>query len=73
MVIKLLQKFPCVFVLFYREMNSKSGKIYLLATTKYTSCAYLSPPFTGINHYNLQKNLAQYSYLISLRFYELFR
>ena len=23
---------------------------------KYTWCAYLSPPFTSINHYNLQKN-----------------
>ena len=40
---------------FYRETNSKSGKIYLLATMKYTSCAYLSPPFTDINQYNLKK------------------
>ena len=35
MAIKLLLKFP-VFVLFYREMNSKSGKIYLLATMNCT-------------------------------------
>ena len=48
-----VKKFPCVFVSLYRETNSKSGKIYLLATMKYTWCAYLSPPFTGINHYNL--------------------
>ena len=53
MVKKLLQKFPCVIVLFYLETNSKSGKIYLLATMKYTWRAYLSAPFTGINHYNL--------------------
>ena len=53
MVIKLLYKFPCVFVLFYLETNSKSGKIYLIATMKYTWCAYLSQPLTGINHYNL--------------------
>ena len=38
MVKKLLQKFPCVIVLFYLETNSKSGKIYLLATMKYTWC-----------------------------------
>ena len=44
-------------ILFYLETNSKSGKIYLIATMKYTWCAYLSPPLTGINHYNLQKNL----------------
>ena len=50
---KLLSKFPCVFVLFYLETNSKSGKIYLQATMKYVWCAYLSPPFIGINHYNL--------------------
>ena len=50
MVKKLLQKFPCAFVLFYLETNSKSGKIYLLATMKYTWCAYLPPPFTSINH-----------------------
>ena len=50
---KITVKFPCVFVLFYRETNSKSGKIYLLATMKYTWCASLSPPFIGINHYNL--------------------
>ena len=50
---ELLLKFPCVFVLFYLETNSKSGKIYLLATMKYAWCAYLSPLFTGINHYNL--------------------
>ena len=53
MVIKLLYKFPCVFVLFYLETNSKSGKIYLIATMKCTWCAYLSPPLIGINHYNL--------------------
>ena len=33
---KVTVKFPCVFVLFYRETNSKSGKIYLLATMKHT-------------------------------------
>ena len=43
----------CIFVWFYHETNSKFGKIYLLATMKYTWCAYLSPLFTGINHYNL--------------------
>ena len=43
----------CVFVLFYPETNSKSGKIYLIATMKYTWCAYLSPPLIGINHYDL--------------------
>ena len=32
---------------------AKSGKIYLLATIRYIWCAYLSPPFTSINHYNL--------------------
>ena len=37
-------------ILFYLETNSKSGKIYLIATMKYTWCAYLSPPLTGINH-----------------------
>ena len=30
------KKCPCVFVLFYLETNSKSGKIYFLATMKYT-------------------------------------
>ena len=30
---ELLQKFPCVFVLFYLETNSKSGKIYLFFFT----------------------------------------
>ena len=55
MVKKLLLKVPRVFVLFYLETNSKSGKIYWLTTMKYTWCAYLSPPFIGINHYNLQK------------------
>ena len=40
----------CVFVLFCRETNSKSGKIYLLATLEYIWYAYLSPPFTSINH-----------------------
>ena len=54
---KVTVKFPRVFVLFYLETNSKSGKIYLIATMKCTWCAYLSPPLTGINHYNLQKNL----------------
>ena len=44
--------FTCVFVLFHLETNSKSGKIYLLATMKYTWCAYLSPPFTVINYYS---------------------
>ena len=29
---KVTVKFPCVFMLFYRETNSKSGKIYFLAT-----------------------------------------
>ena len=53
MVIKLMKKFPCVFELFYLETNSKSGKIYLLATKKYTRYAYLSPPFIDVNHYNL--------------------
>ena len=49
------QKDLCVFVLFYREANSKSSKIYLLATMKYTWCAYLSPPFIGISrHKSLQ-------------------
>ena len=48
-------KFPYVFVLFYREANSKSSKIYLLATMKYTWGAYLSPPFIGISrHKSLQ-------------------
>ena len=55
MVIKLLKKFPCVFGLCYRETNAKSGKIYLLATMKYTWRAYLSPPFTGVGRYNLLK------------------
>ena len=42
-------------MLFYRETNSKSGKIYLLSTLKYTWCAYLSPPFLGISrHKSLQ-------------------
>ena len=50
MVINLLSKFPCVFVLSYLETNSKSGKIYLIATIKYTWYAYLSPPLTDINH-----------------------
>ena len=39
-------------MLFHLETNSKSGKIYLLATMKYTWCAYLSPPFTVINYYS---------------------
>ena len=51
MVIKLLQKFPCVFVLFYLETNSKSGKIYLIATMKCTWCAYLSPPLNKTKDY----------------------
>ena len=33
---KVSVKFACVFVLFCRETNSKSGKIYLLATMKYS-------------------------------------
>ena len=45
-------------MLFYRETNAKSGKMYLLATMKYTWRAYLSPPFTSINHYNLLKKNA---------------
>ena len=55
MVIKLLQKFRCVFILFYLETKSKYGKINLIATIEYTWCAYLSPPLTGVNHYNLFK------------------
>ena len=39
-----VKKFPCVFIYFYPETNSKSGKIYLLATIKYTRSAYLPPP-----------------------------
>ena len=61
-VIKLLLKFLCVFLLFYLETNSKSSKIYPIATMKYTWCTYLSPPLSGINHYNLQKNLRLHSY-----------
>ena len=72
MVIKLLWKFPCVFVLFYRETNPKSGKIYLLATIKYTWCAYLSPPFTGINHYSLWRNLTWHCYLVIYDFISCF-
>ena len=52
MVKKLVQKCPWVFVLFYLETNSKSDKIYLLATVKYAWRAYLSPS-TGMNYYNL--------------------
>ena len=37
--------------------QAKSGKVYLLATMKYTWCAYLSPLFTSINHCDLLKNL----------------
>ena len=44
-------------MLFYLETNSKSGKIYLIATMKYTWCAYLSSLLTSINHYDLKKNL----------------
>ena len=50
---KITVNIPCVFVLFHLETNSKSGKSYLMATLKHTWCAYLSPPLTGINHYNL--------------------
>ena len=50
---KVTVKFHCVFVLFYLETNSKSGKIYFIATMKYTWCAYLSPLLIGINHYYL--------------------
>ena len=50
-----MEKFSCVIVLFYRETNSKSGKIYVLATMKYTWCAYLSTLFIGISrHKSLQ-------------------
>ena len=42
---KVTVKIFYVIVLFYRETNSNSGKIYLLATMKYTWCAYLSSPF----------------------------
>ena len=31
-----------MFVLFYLETNSKSGKIDLIATVKYTWCAYVA-------------------------------
>ena len=52
---KVTVKIFCVIVLFYRETNSKSSKIYPLATMKYTWCAYLSPPFIGISrHKSLQ-------------------
>ena len=44
-------------MLFYRGTNSKSGKIYLIATMKYTWCAYLSSLLTSINHYDFKKNL----------------
>ena len=44
-------------MLFYLGTNSKSGKIYLIATMKYTWCAYLSSLLTSINHYDLKKNL----------------
>ena len=54
-------------------MNSKSGKIYLLATIKYTWCAYLPPPFTGISHYSSLRNLTWHSYLVYLWFYKLFQ
>ena len=54
---KVTVKFPCVFVLFYLETNSKSAKIYLIVIMKYTWCAYLSLPLTGTNRYNLQKKL----------------
>ena len=33
----------------------KVWQIYLPATMKYTWRAYLSPPFTGIHHYNCKK------------------
>ena len=55
--------------MFYLETNSKSDKIYLLATVKYTRRAYLSP-FTGMNYYNLSKKsnitLLACSFMISL-------
>ena len=70
---KVTVKFRCIFVLFYREMNSKSGKIYLLATIKYTWCASLPPPFTGISHYSSLRNLTWHSYLVYLWFYKLFQ
>ena len=43
---KVTVKISRVFVLFYLETNSKSGKIYLIATMKYRWCACLSPPLT---------------------------
>ena len=50
------QKDLCVFVLFYRETNSKSSKIYLLATMKYIhgvpTCRHRLLAYRGINHYN---------------------
>ena len=42
-------------MLFYLETKSKSGKINLIATIEYKWCAYLSPPLTGLNHYDLFK------------------
>ena len=58
-------------MLFYCETNSKSGKIYLLATMKYTWCAYLSPPFIDISrHKSLQFVNTQHSYLVYLWFYK---
>ena len=38
-------------MLFHLEKESKSSKIYSLATMKYTWCTYL-PPFTVINYYS---------------------
>ena len=46
---------------FYREANSNSGKIYLLATMKCTWCAYLSPPFIGISRHKSLQFLKKYS------------
>ena len=50
-------------MLFYLETNSKSSKVYLIATMKHTWCAFLSPPLTGINHYNFQKKPKKHSTL----------
>ena len=52
---KVTVKFPYVFVLFYRETNSKSGKIYFLATMKYTLVCL--PAATVYWHKSLEKLL----------------
>ena len=54
-------------MLFYLETKSKSGKINLIGTIEYTWCAYLSPPLTGVNHYNLFNiTLVPYLFVILL-------